>query len=356
MRMKNLLLAALVLTSAVFAADCDGSFTLDDTHSAVVFNNQTRACYNWQVSYFSSTYSAVSVQFESAPNGSTSTVPGTWVAFAGTVIAGSNPNTAIDQATTTFSGSFPWVRIRLVSKTGTGGKILGRMLGAQLTTATVFPNPFIPVNNPLGIFIPPVQSDFTVEDPDTTVVSWDTTGVTLSRPPISASDTITKLCANVPTTPWTLSAAFVNQGISTGSWTGTALHNPAAAMWKWEVLQAGITGSAVSVWTELDACTGSLFATCVVDYATNLQRFAPVSWVQIRDDGTTRVYYGSINGVNWQQLRDIRCAVGLSCAYADTSPITEACFQIYGNNNVNGGTSTRLVSWKICPNSTGATC
>lgn len=81
-------------------------------------HNNTVGIYDWHVLYFSTSFLALSLVVESAPdNGG---VPGTWVTFAGTVDAGVNPNTAVTQADTRLHGFFPWNRVRLASVTGAG--------------------------------------------------------------------------------------------------------------------------------------------------------------------------------------------------------------------------------------------
>lgn len=123
----------LSLTVGAFAVpECNFTFTLDNLHSSVVFNNQTHGCYFYAVNYFTSGFTAISLTYESAPNGVNSSTPGTWVAFSGFPVSatGDNAQAAI--------GVSSWTRIRLVSFSGTGlitGQITGVPLGGTNTIA-----------------------------------------------------------------------------------------------------------------------------------------------------------------------------------------------------------------------------
>lgn len=119
--------ALLLLASFVpaYAAECNGTFTLDATHTSVLFDNQTHGCYFWAISYFSSGFTALSLTFEQAPNGLNSSTPGTFTTFTGFPVSfvGDNAQTAI--------GFSSWVRVRLASFSGTG-TITGQMVGAPI--------------------------------------------------------------------------------------------------------------------------------------------------------------------------------------------------------------------------------
>lgn len=95
----------------------------DLTTSQLVFNAGSLQAAYWVLSYQVTGFSAISLQFESAtgPAGS----PGAFAAFSGTVTSGVNPSTSVACGTPTnctavFSGIVGWVRVRLVSKTGSG--------------------------------------------------------------------------------------------------------------------------------------------------------------------------------------------------------------------------------------------
>lgn len=79
-------------------------------------------CTSWILGYASVGFSGVSLRVESAP-AATATTPGAFVAYAGTVVTGVNPNTSTTGAQTTFSNgtvSIPWIRVTLTSATGSG--------------------------------------------------------------------------------------------------------------------------------------------------------------------------------------------------------------------------------------------
>jgi hypothetical protein len=85
------------------------------------FDAQTSGCVSWTVTYSNSdptALTALSLRFDSAPDSDGS--PGTWTTFVGTVVAGSNPQTNVNQAYATFLGYNRWVSSNLTSVTGTG--------------------------------------------------------------------------------------------------------------------------------------------------------------------------------------------------------------------------------------------
>lgn len=115
MRIIALLLGSL-LAAPLAAQQCVVSFTLTAAGNSGVFNNLTKGCTNWTVTYNSTGFTGLSLTVQTAPNNSGS--PGTWSTF--TAASGSNPSTAITQASATFSGYFPFLRVNLSGLTGTG--------------------------------------------------------------------------------------------------------------------------------------------------------------------------------------------------------------------------------------------
>lgn len=98
--------------------------------SAGPFDNRTTGCNTWVLSYSSTGFSALSLLVQTASN--STSPPVAWATF--TAATGINPNTAITQATATFGTTatyFPWVRVQLTSKTGTGS-ISGVLYGWKL--------------------------------------------------------------------------------------------------------------------------------------------------------------------------------------------------------------------------------
>jgi hypothetical protein len=103
-------------------ADCYQNFSFNAAGAGATIDNTTSQCYEWTVSYnATSGISAVSLAVQGAPNNSGT--PGSWGNFqgqvGGTLVTGSNPNTAV-QATSTFTGALPYVRVNLASITGSG--------------------------------------------------------------------------------------------------------------------------------------------------------------------------------------------------------------------------------------------
>lgn len=131
--MLKKLILAIAFSSAAFAAQCNFTFSLDNAHTSFTFNNQTFGCYFWNVNYFTAGFSAVSVTFEYAPNGINSSTPGAFSTFTPWPLGLTGDNT---QGSTGFGS---WVRIRLVSSTGTG-TITGQIIGASLGGTNVIIN------------------------------------------------------------------------------------------------------------------------------------------------------------------------------------------------------------------------
>lgn len=96
----------------------NGSFT--GVAVSAQIDNRTLGCYQWRLSYNSTGFSAISIQVEQAPDAGG--VPGSWAAFTGTTVVtdGSNPSTNTNSAIIGIHSAAAWVRINLVSKTGTG--------------------------------------------------------------------------------------------------------------------------------------------------------------------------------------------------------------------------------------------
>ena len=98
------------------------------------FNNLTTGCISWSVTYSNTGFSALTLTMEAAPN--VSGVAGAWVTFPGSVVSGSNPNTATSFGYSTFAGYVPWARMKLNASTGTG-QVDGALFGFRSPTATI---------------------------------------------------------------------------------------------------------------------------------------------------------------------------------------------------------------------------
>lgn len=133
--MKKLLLLLLPVSLWGQSPDCSLPLNIP-TGSTVPFNvgpfdNRTAGCTTWQITYNSTGFSALSIIVQTAPNNAG--VPGSWSTFT-PIAPSSNPNTATTQAVSTFGGAtsyFPWLRVQLSSKTGTG-TISGRLYGWRI--------------------------------------------------------------------------------------------------------------------------------------------------------------------------------------------------------------------------------
>jgi len=131
------LIPFFLLAVSLAAQDCVIRFDFTATGNTTPFNNQSIQCTNWTIGYFATGYSALSIQLESAPPGSNSSVPGTFAAWAGTIVSGTHPATATNQAQVYLSGLYPWVQVHLTSATGTG-EVIGAAYGYKVAN-TQFP-------------------------------------------------------------------------------------------------------------------------------------------------------------------------------------------------------------------------
>ena len=129
-----LALAILALPSFGQASspNCNINFSWNDVAASASFYNGGQV----QCAYFVLTYQvtgfiAVSIQFESATG--IAGAPGSFGAFTGTLVSGSNPSTSVScgtpsNCTAVFSGVVGWFRVRFVSHTG-NGTIQGTLQG-----------------------------------------------------------------------------------------------------------------------------------------------------------------------------------------------------------------------------------
>ncbi len=136
----SLCLLALLLGTAQaqvtsIRPDCFQFFTFTVPANSLVFDNRSAGCPYFAIAYSSNGFTVESLVVQVAPDAGGT--PGTWATY--TAATGINPNTAITQAFSTFTGYFPWVRVQLTSKTGTGsiqGVLYGWKTNAQVIAAT----------------------------------------------------------------------------------------------------------------------------------------------------------------------------------------------------------------------------
>jgi hypothetical protein len=139
MRLRNYILGMLLAGAAALAQPVQNVAVVPECQiflstavpalpvNSVSWDNRTRACDRWVVTYTAYGFAgplSLAVQ-SSADNAG---APAAWVNFAGTVVSGINPNTAITQALTSLSGYYPWMKMTL---TATGA-------GAGMVTATLY--------------------------------------------------------------------------------------------------------------------------------------------------------------------------------------------------------------------------
>lgn len=96
--------------------DCFQFFTFTATGNSNVFDNRSAGCPYFAIAYSSNGFSVLSLVVQTAPDAGGT--PGAFSTY--TANSGINPNTAITQAFSTFSGYFPWLRVQLTSVTGSG--------------------------------------------------------------------------------------------------------------------------------------------------------------------------------------------------------------------------------------------
>jgi hypothetical protein len=131
-------LSAQPLTTPVqVTPDCLLYFDFTDNGSSASFDNRFIGCKTWYVAYTNTGFPALTLTFQDAPDATG--VPGAWVAFAGTVVEGVNPNVAVTQASTVLYGYYPWQRITLSGAVaGAGRRLRGTFYGyRQVPVASI---------------------------------------------------------------------------------------------------------------------------------------------------------------------------------------------------------------------------
>jgi hypothetical protein len=141
LRLVNGVLLALCLAGGLAAQDCFIQlFKVATAPATASFDNSNPQCDNWTVMYTTQGFSAASIEFDSAPDANGT--PGSFVAFAGTVVFGLNPSTIINtgtQGVIKFFGYEPWLRLNFQSKSGTGtitAVAIGYKAGAIVTLSS----------------------------------------------------------------------------------------------------------------------------------------------------------------------------------------------------------------------------
>jgi len=148
MRLKQTILGALLAAGAALAQPVQNVSLVPECQvflttavpglpvDSVSWDNRTRACDRWVIAY--TTYGfpgpfSLAVQ-SSADNAG---APAAWANFAGTIVSGINPNTAITQALTSLSGYYPWMKVALTATGGGAGRVTATLYGYKDKPASV---------------------------------------------------------------------------------------------------------------------------------------------------------------------------------------------------------------------------
>jgi hypothetical protein len=110
----------------VIQGNCRISFTFTSAGTLALPDNTGPACTYWTINYASSGFTGLTLSVQEAPD--TGNTPGTYIDWPGIVVSGSQPNTAITQASTVLSGYYRYLRISLSGLSGSG-VITGTMMG-----------------------------------------------------------------------------------------------------------------------------------------------------------------------------------------------------------------------------------
>lgn len=305
------------------------------------FNNKGIACVNWQMNVFVSGLSALSIQLESASDLGGNT-PGTFAAFGGTLLSGTNPITATTQATSTFTGMFPWLRVNPTSATGTGN-IVGVAYGFKATSSSI--NPAFGATGAgafLGTFTPCIASNFTPLHSNVghNFVQY-LTGCNFNAAVSTAANTYDFQCvpiSNIATTAQTITAAMqisVSNANNTNFKYGLGLAGTSQDQF--------LTGCGQNYCnTTLFNCPGTFLDSCSTfagngnsGNATSL----PFFWERFKSDGAGHIQaFISNDGVNFTNNGQ---------SFADnTGGATKACLTFFSADN-NWATSVNYVSFNI---------
>ncbi len=136
----SVLMGQPLTTPVNITPDCLIFFDFTANASSASFDNRFLGCKTLYVAYTSTGFPALTLTLQDAPdNGG---VPGAFVAFAGTLVEGVNPNVAVTQASTIMYGYYPWVRVTLTGAVaGAGRRIRGTLYGYRQTpvASIIFP-------------------------------------------------------------------------------------------------------------------------------------------------------------------------------------------------------------------------
>jgi hypothetical protein len=153
--MKHTTLWALAALLFIFSLpifgqtpDCQFTFTASTAAPGIAHANKGPQCPSWRFTFYSTGFSAVSIQVEAAPDVAGS--PGTWAIVPTAAVSeascfptgctAGNPTVATQAGTFVLRTYFPWIRVNLTTATGTGF-VSSYMYGYKGTTASVSASP-----------------------------------------------------------------------------------------------------------------------------------------------------------------------------------------------------------------------
>lgn len=144
MRLK---LTALLLTLAAGVAlcqpvqnvavqpECQIFLSATAIANSVSYDNRSKACDRWIVTYSTYTFTAPSLLVQSSADNAGA--PAAWVAFAGTLVSGVNPNVNVAQNLTSLSGYYPWMRLSLTAVGVGAGRLTATLYGYKDRPASI---------------------------------------------------------------------------------------------------------------------------------------------------------------------------------------------------------------------------
>lgn len=138
-------IAILILLSAIAAhgqgqavrPDCVVPFEFTAAGRSASFDNRTIGCTTWHLTYYSTSFSAVEIQFDYANDNSG--VPGSWTLWPNLANGSTLPLSATTSGQSTGKLYHPWVSVVLNSKTGTG-TVRGTLVGFRGNISSISTN------------------------------------------------------------------------------------------------------------------------------------------------------------------------------------------------------------------------
>ena len=125
-------IAAKAQTPATIRQDCVLQFEFTAASRSASFDNRNLACTSWHLTYYSTGFSAVSIQFDFAND--SAGAPGSWSVWPVLASGTTLPLTATTSDEATGYRYKPWVSVNLNSVTGSGtvrGILIGQKPGSQ---------------------------------------------------------------------------------------------------------------------------------------------------------------------------------------------------------------------------------